>query len=100
MVQKPNTQPIYLIVYKGASSDCVSWNYLQSHYSQIDVGGKAIQSIPKLWRLHVQTQGLLSLETLDMWKNDQLFKPFFHNVGMVSQWAISFVKVLVAYMLD
>lgn len=26
----------------------------------------------------------LSLEALDMWKNDQLFKPFFHNVGMVS----------------
>lgn len=27
----------------------------------------------------------LSLEALDMWKNDQLFKPFFHNVGMVSR---------------
>jgi sarcosine oxidase/L-pipecolate oxidase len=27
----------------------------------------------------------LSLEALDMWKNDPLFKPFFHNVGMVSQ---------------
>jgi sarcosine oxidase/L-pipecolate oxidase len=27
----------------------------------------------------------LSLEALDMWKNDELFKPFFHNVGMVSQ---------------
>lgn len=27
----------------------------------------------------------LPLEALDMWKNDQLFKPFFHNVGMVSQ---------------
>lgn len=26
----------------------------------------------------------LSLDALDMWKNDQLFKPFFHNVGMVS----------------
>ncbi|CAG8051244.1 unnamed protein product [Penicillium nalgiovense] len=26
----------------------------------------------------------LSLEALDMWKNDPLFKPFFHNVGMVS----------------
>ncbi|OJJ86140.1 NAD(P)/FAD-dependent oxidoreductase [Aspergillus glaucus CBS 516.65] len=25
----------------------------------------------------------LSLEALDMWKNDQLFKPFFHNVGMI-----------------
>jgi len=27
----------------------------------------------------------LSLESLRMWKNDELFKPFFHNVGMVSQ---------------
>ena len=27
----------------------------------------------------------LSLEALDMWKNDPLFKPFFHNVGMVSK---------------
>lgn len=26
----------------------------------------------------------LSLEALDMWKNDDLFKSFFHNVGMVS----------------
>ena len=26
----------------------------------------------------------LSLEALDRWNNDQLFKPFFHNVGMVS----------------
>jgi sarcosine oxidase/L-pipecolate oxidase len=26
----------------------------------------------------------LSLEALDMWKNDPLFKPFFHHVGMVS----------------
>jgi sarcosine oxidase/L-pipecolate oxidase len=26
----------------------------------------------------------LSLEALDMWKNDPLFKPFFHSVGMVS----------------
>ncbi|OQE94666.1 hypothetical protein PENNAL_c0003G05498 [Penicillium nalgiovense] len=25
----------------------------------------------------------LSLEALDMWKNDPLFKPFFHNVGML-----------------
>ncbi|OQD68854.1 hypothetical protein PENDEC_c030G03954 [Penicillium decumbens] len=25
----------------------------------------------------------LSLESLHMWKNDELFKPFFHNVGMI-----------------
>ncbi|KAL4929743.1 NAD(P)/FAD-dependent oxidoreductase [Aspergillus undulatus] len=25
----------------------------------------------------------LSLEALDMWKNDDLFRPFFHNVGMI-----------------
>lgn len=25
----------------------------------------------------------LSLEALDMWTNDPLFKPFFHRVGMV-----------------
>lgn len=28
----------------------------------------------------------LSLEALDMWKNDPLFKPFFHQVGMVSHY--------------
>lgn len=27
----------------------------------------------------------LSLEALDMWRNDPLFKPFFHKVGMVSR---------------
>ena len=26
----------------------------------------------------------LSLEALDMWKNDPLFRPYFHNVGVVS----------------
>jgi len=26
----------------------------------------------------------LSLEARDMWYNDELFKPFFHNTGMVS----------------
>lgn len=31
----------------------------------------------------------LSLESLDMWQNDKLFKPFFHQVGMVSQQAAS-----------
>ena len=27
----------------------------------------------------------LSLEALDMWKNDPLFRPFFHNVDLVSK---------------
>lgn len=26
----------------------------------------------------------LSLEALDMWRSDELFRSFFHNVGMVS----------------
>jgi sarcosine oxidase / L-pipecolate oxidase len=26
----------------------------------------------------------LSLEALDMWKKDELFRPFFHQVGMAS----------------
>lgn len=35
-------------------------------------------------RLHNKPGLQLSLEALNMWKNDALFKPFFHNVGMVS----------------
>lgn len=27
----------------------------------------------------------LSMEARDMWRNDELFKPFFHNTGRVSQ---------------
>lgn len=27
----------------------------------------------------------LSLEARDMWRNDELFKPFFHNTGRVTQ---------------
>jgi hypothetical protein len=34
----------------------------------------------------------LSLEALDMWKNDPLFKPFFHHVGMVG-----FVSLLIYF---
>jgi sarcosine oxidase / L-pipecolate oxidase len=26
----------------------------------------------------------MSLECLDMWKNDELFRPYYHEVGMVS----------------
>jgi sarcosine oxidase/L-pipecolate oxidase len=32
----------------------------------------------------------LSLEALDMWRNDPLFKPFFHQVGMVSSRILCF----------
>lgn len=35
-------------------------------------------------RLRNKADLQLSLESLDMWKHDELFKPFFHNVGMVS----------------
>lgn len=34
-------------------------------------------------RLRTKADLQLSLEALDMWKHDPLFKPFFHNVGMV-----------------
>ncbi|KAF4464509.1 FAD dependent oxidoreductase [Fusarium albosuccineum] len=34
-------------------------------------------------RLRNKADLQLSLEALDMWKNDPLFSPFFHNVGMV-----------------
>ena len=34
-------------------------------------------------RLRNKADLQLSLEALDMWKNDALFRPFFHNVGMV-----------------
>ncbi|CAI7669350.1 unnamed protein product [Penicillium manginii] len=34
-------------------------------------------------RLRNKVDLQLSLEALDMWKNDDLFKPFFHNVGMI-----------------
>ncbi|KAJ5764510.1 hypothetical protein N7533_003191, partial [Penicillium manginii] len=34
-------------------------------------------------RLRNKVDLQLSLEALDMWRNDDLFKPFFHNVGMI-----------------
>ncbi|KAL2867716.1 NAD(P)/FAD-dependent oxidoreductase [Aspergillus lucknowensis] len=34
-------------------------------------------------RLRNQADLQLSLEALDMWRNDPLFRPFFHNVGMI-----------------
>lgn len=34
-------------------------------------------------RLRNKADLQLSLEALDAWKNDELFRPFFHNVGMV-----------------
>lgn len=34
-------------------------------------------------RLRNKADLQLSLEALDMWRNDPLFKPYFHNVGLV-----------------
>lgn len=34
-------------------------------------------------RVRSQIDLQLSLEAADMWKNDELFKPFFHNTGRV-----------------
>jgi sarcosine oxidase/L-pipecolate oxidase len=36
----------------------------------------------------------LSLEALNMWKNDTLFKPFFHNVGVVSHETASVMRTI------
>lgn len=35
-------------------------------------------------RLRNQVDLQISLEARDMWKNDELFQPFFHNTGRVS----------------
>jgi sarcosine oxidase/L-pipecolate oxidase len=43
-------------------------------------------------RLRNKVDLQLSLEALDMWRNDDLFKPFFHNVGMVSN-RITFLSI-------
>lgn len=43
-------------------------------------------------RLRNEADLQLSLEALDMWQNDELFKPFFHKVGMVSQHSISIIQ--------
>lgn len=40
----------------------------------------------------------LSLEALAMWKNDELFKPFFHNVGMVRHYMASDLISRLAYL--
>lgn len=34
-------------------------------------------------RLRTNTDVQMSLEARDMWKNDELFNPFFHNTGRV-----------------
>jgi sarcosine oxidase/L-pipecolate oxidase len=35
-------------------------------------------------RIRNKPDALLSVEALDMWNNDPLFSPFFHNTGVVS----------------
>jgi len=34
----------------------------------------------------------LSLEAREMWRNDELFKPFFHNTGRVSDLLSSYSR--------
>lgn len=36
-------------------------------------------------RLRNKVDMQLSMEALDMWSNDHLFKPYFHRVGMVGE---------------
>lgn len=43
-------------------------------------------------RLRHKVDVQLSLEAADMWKNDELFKPFFHNTGRVTSFFFFFTK--------
>lgn len=53
---------------------------------QIPSAQSAGNDLNKIMGIRVRDQATirLSLEARDMWRNDELFKPFFHNTGRVS----------------
>lgn len=52
------------------------------HFPSAQSAGNDLNKIMGI-RLRHKVDIQLSLEAADMWKNDELFKPFFHNTGRV-----------------
>ncbi|EED20883.1 sarcosine oxidase, putative [Talaromyces stipitatus ATCC 10500] len=91
---RPNTK-IVVVGGGGTMGSSTALHLIRSGYTPSNITVLDVYPIPSAQsagydlnkimsvRLRNKLDLQLSLEALDMWKNDELFKPFYHNVGMI-----------------
>lgn len=95
MVVSKKTTKVVVVGGGGTMGSSVALHLLRSGYTPANITILDVYPIPssqsagfdlnKIMSIRLRNKAdlQLSLEALEMWKNDPLFKPFFHNVGMV-----------------
>ena len=97
MAQSRITTKVVVVGGGGTMGSSTALHLIRSGYTPSNITVLDVYPIPSAQsagydlnkimsiRLRNKVDLQLSLEALDMWKNDPLFKSYFHNVGMVSQ---------------
>ncbi|KAM6508169.1 hypothetical protein FALCPG4_018056 [Fusarium falciforme] len=95
MTPSRDTTKVVIVGGGGTVGSSTALHLIRSGYSPSNITVLDVYPIPSAQsagfdlnkimsiRLHNKPDLQLSLEALDMWRNDPLFKPFFHNVGMI-----------------
>jgi sarcosine oxidase/L-pipecolate oxidase len=99
MTPSRDTTKVVIVGGGGTMGSSTALHLIRSGYSPSNITVLDVYPIPSAQsagfnlnkimsiRLRNKPDLQLSLEALDMWRNDPLFTLFFHNVGMVSCWA-------------
>ncbi|KAJ3454495.1 hypothetical protein MRS44_013095 [Fusarium solani] len=95
MTPSRDTTKVVIVGGGGTMGSSTALHLIRSGYSPSNITVLDVYPIPSAQsagfdlnkimsiRLRNKPDLQLSLEALDMWRNDPLFKPFFHNVGMI-----------------
>ncbi|KAL4787001.1 FAD dependent oxidoreductase [Aspergillus varians] len=95
MAQSRETTKIIVVGGGGTMGSSTALHLLRAGYTPSNITVLDTYAIPsaqsaghdlnKIMSIRIRNKPdlQLSLEALDMWKNDPLFSPFFHNVGMI-----------------